>query len=108
VITDETLGFEAHQAIDSWANETPSSAAIGFRPFTLRNVSSTRDLLARFWKEMLTQGMKNGSTIKSSERIATKYILMELTEQQESRSVIPAVRHLPFMNQHLKTNNKIQ
>lgn len=55
MITDETLGFDAHQAIESWANVTPSSSAIGFSPFTFRSVSSTRDLFARFWK-VETQG----------------------------------------------------
>lgn len=51
MITDDTLGFDAHHAIPSWAIETPSSEAIGLSPFTFLSVSSTSDLLARFWKE---------------------------------------------------------
>ena len=45
VITDETFGFDAHHAIASWANETPSSEAIGFTPFTFLSVSSVGQVL---------------------------------------------------------------
>lgn len=48
VITDETLGFDAHQAIASWDKGTPSSSAIGFSPITFLSTSSINDLLARF------------------------------------------------------------
>lgn len=65
VITDETLGFEAHQAIASWDKGTPSSSAIGFNPLTFFRTSSTKDLLARFcikwfhkvgWEEKVNTG----------------------------------------------------
>jgi hypothetical protein len=48
-ITDETLGLAAHHAIESWANGTPSSSAIGFKPSTFRSTSSTSDRDARFY-----------------------------------------------------------
>lgn len=48
VITDDTLGLAAHQAIASWDSGTPNSSAIGFRPLTFFSTSSTSDLLARF------------------------------------------------------------
>lgn len=48
-ITDETLGLAAHHAIESCANGTPSSSAIGFRPSTFLSTSSTSDRDARFY-----------------------------------------------------------
>lgn len=59
VITDETLGFDAHQAIASWAKGTPSSSAMGFSPLTFLRVSSTRDLLARFCKKIFSKKYKD-------------------------------------------------
>lgn len=49
VITDETLGFDAHQAIASWDNGTSNASAIGFKPLTFLSTSSTSDLLAKFY-----------------------------------------------------------
>lgn len=48
-ITDETLGLAAHHAIESCANGTPNSSAIGFKPSTFFSTSSTSDRDARFY-----------------------------------------------------------
>lgn len=65
VITDETLGFAAHQAIASWDKGTPNSLAIGFSPSTFFSTSSTSDLLARFY---------NSTTHKFTLEIIKRYM----------------------------------
>jgi len=64
-ITDDTLGLAAHHAIESCANGTPSSSAIGFRLSTFLSTSSTSDRDARFYntrgkagKEIIAQWSK--------------------------------------------------
>ena len=59
VITDDTLGFDAHQAMASWDKGTPSSSAMGFNPLTFLRVSSTSDLLARFYKKFSVRNSVN-------------------------------------------------
>ena len=53
VITDDTLGFTAHHAMASWDRVTPNSSAIGCKPWTFLRTSSTNDLLARFYNQIM-------------------------------------------------------
>jgi len=58
-MTDNTLGFDGHQAIQIWANETPSSKAMVLSPFTFLSESSTKDLSDRFGKEKTKHSSKD-------------------------------------------------